>query len=58
MVIESVAWNKTASNRLQENSTKAILLGTQQGRIFEAEIEPTDEYFKREERYVKLASNI
>ncbi|RKP09914.1 Pep3/Vps18/deep orange family-domain-containing protein [Thamnocephalis sphaerospora] len=58
IVIESIAWNKLAGTRMQENSTRAILLGTNQGRVMEAEIEPTEEYFKREDRYVKLVYSL
>jgi hypothetical protein len=46
-----------AGTRPHDNSTRAILLGTKQGRVMEAEIEPTDEYFKREDRYVKVVSS-
>ncbi|KAI8871565.1 hypothetical protein GQ42DRAFT_120639 [Ramicandelaber brevisporus] len=49
--ITSVAWNKAVSSI----STRAILLGTSDGGIYETEIEPSDEYFKRDDKYlVKL----
>ncbi|KAK9450847.1 Pep3/Vps18/deep orange family-domain-containing protein [Limtongia smithiae] len=49
-VISSVAWNPTEPSA----STKEILIGTTEGKIFETYIEPLDEYFKREERYSRL----
>ncbi|KAJ1958961.1 tethering complex subunit [Dispira parvispora] len=57
LVIESVAWNKLAA-RSSRHSTQAILLGTQDGRIFETEIEPTEEFFRREEKYLRLVYTI
>ncbi|KAJ1976423.1 tethering complex subunit [Dimargaris xerosporica] len=53
LYIESVAWNKAAV-RSSRNSTKSILLGTQDGQLFETEIEPTEDFFRREERYLRL----
>ncbi|ORX60830.1 hypothetical protein BCR36DRAFT_314682 [Piromyces finnis] len=49
--IQSIAWRGKPS--LNDNSTGLILIGTNNGKIFEAEIQPTDEFFKREERYFK-----
>ncbi|CAG8483434.1 620_t:CDS:10 [Paraglomus occultum] len=57
IVIESVAWNKEAGTS-SDPSTKKILIGTRNGLIFEAEIEPTDEYFKREEKFCKQVYSI
>ncbi|KAJ1976726.1 tethering complex subunit [Dimargaris verticillata] len=51
--IESVAWNKAAV-RSSRNSTKSILLGTQDGQLLETEIEPTEDFFRREERFLRL----
>ncbi|RKP34668.1 Pep3/Vps18/deep orange family-domain-containing protein, partial [Dimargaris cristalligena] len=56
-VIESVAWNK-GGGKSSRPSTLAILLGTQDGRILETEIEPTEEFFRREEKYLKLLYTI
>ncbi|KAK9761063.1 tethering complex subunit [Basidiobolus ranarum] len=52
ITIESVAWNKNISKGANA-STKEILLGTQNGVVFETELEPTDEYFKKEDKYIK-----
>ncbi|KAA8909608.1 hypothetical protein TRICI_004443 [Trichomonascus ciferrii] len=48
-MITSVGWCPTDPTR----STGEILLGTSGGIIYEALIEPSNEYFKREDRYVK-----
>lgn len=47
--ITSVAWNPARPTR----TTGEILLGTADGFIYETLIEPSDEYFKREDRYVR-----
>lgn len=47
--ITSVAWNPTNPTR----STGEILLGTANGIIYETFLEPSDEYFKREDRYLR-----
>lgn len=47
--ITSVAWNPARPTR----TTGEILLGTSDGSIYETLIEPSDEYFKKEDRYVK-----
>ncbi|KAF9438781.1 hypothetical protein BGZ76_004857 [Entomortierella beljakovae] len=52
IIIESIAWNRS-TDRPMESSTKEILIGTRRGQIFEAELEPTAELFKKEERYFK-----
>ncbi|KAG0207106.1 hypothetical protein BGX28_001582 [Mortierella sp. GBA30] len=57
VVIESIAWNRSTDRPL-ETSTKEFLIGTRNGLIFEAELEPTAELFKKEERYFKLVYNI
>ncbi|OGM44423.1 vacuolar protein sorting protein DigA [Aspergillus bombycis] len=46
--IESIAWNPS----LPTASTREILLGTTDGHIYEAYIEPSTEFYRREERYV------
>ncbi|CAG8549918.1 24581_t:CDS:10 [Cetraspora pellucida] len=53
IIIESVGWNKTVGT--SDTSTKKILIGSRNGIIYEAEIESTDEYFKRGggEKYIK-----
>ena len=47
--ITSVAWNPTHPTR----NTGEILFGTANGLIYETYIEPSDEYFKREDRYLR-----
>ncbi|KAF9428590.1 hypothetical protein BGZ94_001853 [Podila epigama] len=57
IVIESIAWNRS-TDRPMESSTKEFLIGTRNGLIFEAELEPTAELFKKEERYFKQVYSI
>ncbi|KAI9374913.1 Pep3/Vps18/deep orange family-domain-containing protein [Aspergillus egyptiacus] len=45
--IESVAWSPS----LATASTREILLGTTDGQVWEAYIEPSTEFYRREERY-------
>ncbi|KAK9767863.1 tethering complex subunit [Basidiobolus ranarum] len=52
ITIESVAWNPDTGKGTSA-STKEILLGTRSGTVFETELEPTDEYFKKEDKYIK-----
>ncbi|ORX53539.1 hypothetical protein DM01DRAFT_1046133 [Hesseltinella vesiculosa] len=56
MTITSVAWNKQAT--LADPSTKEILLGTKKGLIYETLLEPTDEFFRREQRYLEQVYSI
>ncbi|KAL7317653.1 tethering complex subunit [Mucor circinelloides] len=49
-VITSIAWNKRAS--LSSTSTREILIGTNNGIVYETCLEPTDEFFRREEKYL------
>ncbi|KAF9902355.1 hypothetical protein BX616_001970, partial [Lobosporangium transversale] len=44
--------------RRNESSTKEFLIGTRDGLIFEAELEPTAELFKKEERYFRQVFSI
>lgn len=46
--IESIAWNPS----LPTASTREILLGTTDGHIYETYIEPSTEFYRREEKYV------
>ncbi|BDD62053.1 hypothetical protein MPDQ_001817 [Monascus purpureus] len=46
--IESVAWNPS----LPTTSTREILLGTTDGTVYETYIEPSTEFYRREEKYV------
>ncbi|KAL4883299.1 Pep3/Vps18/deep orange family-domain-containing protein [Aspergillus karnatakaensis] len=47
LLIESVAWNPS----LPTASTREILLGTTDGQVWEIYIEPSTEFYRREERY-------
>ncbi|KAI9005046.1 vacuolar protein sorting protein 18 [Hyaloraphidium curvatum] len=58
VVIESIAWSRAKAIKRpgvvpNPDSTGPILIGTRQGAILEAEIQPTDELFKKEERYAR-----
>lgn len=46
--IESIAWNPS----LPTASTREILLGTTDGTVYEVYIEPSSEFYRREEKYV------
>ncbi|KAJ5182725.1 hypothetical protein N7492_000341 [Penicillium capsulatum] len=46
--IESVAWNPS----LPTASTREILLGASDGNVYETYIEPSTEFYRREEKYV------
>ncbi|KAF9890945.1 hypothetical protein FE257_005202 [Aspergillus nanangensis] len=46
--IESIAWNPS----LPTASTREIILGTTDGHLYEVYIEPSTEFYRREERYV------
>lgn len=46
--IESIAWNPS----LPTASTREILLGTTDGHVYETYIEPSTEFYRREEKYV------
>lgn len=50
--ITSVAWNKQAT--LADPSTREILIGTKNGQIYEACLEPSDDIFRREEKPLKF----
>ncbi|KAG0169863.1 hypothetical protein DFQ28_011330 [Apophysomyces sp. BC1034] len=56
VTISSIAWNKQAT--LTDPSTREILIGTRNGLIYEACLEPTDEFFRREEKYFKQVYSI
>lgn len=46
--IETIAWNPS----LPTASTREILLGTTDGNVYETYIEPSTEFYRREEKYV------
>ena len=47
--IESIAWNPS----LPTASTREILVGASDGNIYEVYIEPSNEFYRREEKYLK-----
>lgn len=49
VIIDSVAWNPS----LPTASTREILLGTVDGNIYEASIETSNEFYRREVKYLK-----
>ncbi|KAI9685631.1 MAG: hypothetical protein M1820_010774 [Bogoriella megaspora] len=49
VLIESIAWNPS----LPTASTREILIGAADGTIYETFIEPSNEFYKREEKYTK-----
>ncbi|KAI8370704.1 Pep3/Vps18/deep orange family-domain-containing protein [Radiomyces spectabilis] len=56
VTISSIAWNKQVT--LTDPSTREILIGTKNGLIYETCLEPTDEFFRREEKYFKQVYSI
>lgn len=54
MVIESVAWNKSALlGSVHSTSTREILIGARSGMIYEAVLDAQDDFFKSQERYLQ-----
>ena len=52
LVIESVAWNKSALlNSTHSTSTREILIGGRNGTIYEAVLDAQEDFFKSQERY-------
>ena len=47
--IESIAWNPS----LPTASTREILVGATDGNIYEVYVEPSNEFYRREEKYLK-----
>ncbi|KAK4238949.1 Pep3/Vps18/deep orange family-domain-containing protein [Achaetomium macrosporum] len=54
VTIESVAW----SPALPTSSTREILLGAADGNIYEAFIETSTEFYRKEDKYVKLLQKL
>ncbi|ORY51491.1 hypothetical protein BCR33DRAFT_655948 [Rhizoclosmatium globosum] len=50
ILIESIAWANPIRNQPDSN-TGLILIGSRQGHIYEAELQATDDYFRKEERH-------
>ncbi|KAF8898884.1 Pep3/Vps18/deep orange family-domain-containing protein [Infundibulicybe gibba] len=53
MVIESLAWNKTALLSSNTTSTREILIGARNGTIYEAVLDAEEDFFKSQERYLQ-----
>ena len=54
MVIESVAWNKTALlSTSHSTSTKELLIGGRNGIVYEAVLDAEEDFFKSQERYLQ-----
>ena len=51
--IESIAWNPSQPTA----STREILIGAADGTVYETYIEPSTEFYRREEKYVKNVYN-
>lgn len=49
VVIESISWNPSQPTA----STREILVGSSDGNVYEVYIEPSSEFYRREERYLK-----
>ncbi|ETS79994.1 hypothetical protein PFICI_07523 [Pestalotiopsis fici W106-1] len=54
VTIESVAWNPS----LPTASTREILLGASDGNIYETFIESTNEFYRKEEKYLKVLQKL
>ncbi|KAI4806185.1 hypothetical protein E4T44_11268 [Aureobasidium sp. EXF-8845] len=52
--IESIAWNPSQPTA----STREILIGASDGNIYETYIEPSAEFYRREEKYLKTLYNV
>ena len=54
VAIESIAWNPS----LPTASTREILVGAADGNVYEVYIEPSNEFYRREEKYLKAVYKI
>jgi vacuolar protein sorting-associated protein 18 len=52
MIIESVAWSKSALLSSQSTSTREILIGARNGVIYEALLDGAEDLFKSQDRYL------
>lgn len=52
--IETIAWNPS----LPTASTREILIGASDGNVYEVYIEPSNEFYRREEKYLKAVYKI
>lgn len=53
VLIESIGWNPSQPTA----STREILLGAADGSVYESYIEPSTEFYRSQERYVKIVYN-
>lgn len=54
MVIESIAWNKTALlSSTNSTSSREFLVGGRNGTIYEALLDAEEDFFKSQERYIQ-----
>ena len=54
MIIESVAWNKSALlSSSHSTSTREMLIGARNGTIYEAVLDAEEDFFKSQERYLQ-----
>lgn len=59
MVIESIAWNKTALlSSAHTTSTREILIGARNGVIYEAVLDAEEDFFKSHERYLQTVFSL
>ncbi|KAF9502533.1 DigA protein [Pleurotus eryngii] len=54
MIIESIAWNRTALlSSSHSTSTREMLIGARNGQIYEAVLDAEEDFFKSQERYLQ-----
>lgn len=53
MIIESVAWSKSALLSSQSTSTREVLIGARNGVIYEAVLDGAEDLFKSQDRYLQ-----
>ena len=54
MIIESIAWNKSALlSSTHSTSSRELLIGARNGVIFEAVLDAEEDFFKSQERYLQ-----
>ncbi|KAF5384929.1 hypothetical protein D9615_001406 [Tricholomella constricta] len=59
MVIESIAWNKTALlSSSHSTSTREILIGARNGTLYEAVLDAEEDFFKSQERYLQAVFSL
>lgn len=59
MVVESIAWNKSALLSSSHSlSTREMLVGTKTGAVFEAVLDAEEDFFKSQERYLQAVYSL